>query len=185
MLSGACGENITNIALERGKYMNHVKVSVIIPFHNGIDYVNETMRMIVNQTLKEIEIICVDDGSKDNSLNILNEYAKKDLRFKIISQENSGAGVARNNGLSRAQGEFIIFLDSDDYFELDMFHTTAKIVPHPLRMSVKKKKDAEGFHNRSASHKYYYETICYLLLTSHCKHLHLSLRFPLFHIVFH
>lgn len=97
-----------------------VAISIVMPVYNIEKYLKECLDSILNQTFKDFEIICVDDGSKDNSLNILNEYAKKDLRFKIISQENSGAGVARNNGLSRAQGEFIIFLDSDDYFEPTM-----------------------------------------------------------------
>ncbi len=97
-----------------------VAISIVIPVYNIEKYLKECLDSILNQTFKDFEVICVDDGSKDNSLNILNEYAKKDLRFKIISQENAGAGVARNNGLSKAQGEFIIFLDSDDYFEPTM-----------------------------------------------------------------
>jgi glycosyltransferase involved in cell wall biosynthesis len=77
---------------------------------------------IVNQTLSDIEIICINDGSTDNSLSILQEYAEKDSRFKVISKENEGKGAspARNLGLEMASGEFLLFLDADDFFELDM-----------------------------------------------------------------
>ena len=75
---------------------------------------------IVNQTLKNIEIICVNDSSTDNSLNILNHYAEKDPRIKVVTQPNGGAGAARNRGLSLAAGKYLSFLDSDDFFEPDM-----------------------------------------------------------------
>ena len=97
-----------------------VAISIVIPVYNIEKYLKECLDSILNQTFKDFEVICVDDGSKDNSLNILNEYAKKDLRFKIISQENAGAGAARNNGLKLAQGEYVQFLDADDYFEPTM-----------------------------------------------------------------
>lgn len=97
-----------------------VKISIIMPVYNIEKYLKECLDSILNQTFRDYEIICVDDGSKDNSLNILNEYAKKDSRFKIISQENAGAGAARNNGLKLAQGEYVQFLDADDYFEPTM-----------------------------------------------------------------
>ena len=70
--------------------------------------------------MKDIEIICVDDGSTDKSLDILHEYEQKDERITILTQKNLYAGVARNNGLSIAKGEYLSFLDSDDYFELNM-----------------------------------------------------------------
>ena len=96
------------------------KVSVIIPVYNTEKYLRQCLDSVVNQTLKEIEIICVDDGSTDSSLEILKEYAKKDNRFIILTQENLHAGVARNAGLTVAKGEYVSFLDSDDWFELDM-----------------------------------------------------------------
>ncbi len=96
------------------------KVSIVVPVYNAEKYLNECLDSIINQTLKDIEIICVNDGSKDSSLDILNSYAEKDERFIIISQENQGAGEARNHGMSVATGEYIIFLDSDDFFELNM-----------------------------------------------------------------
>ena len=102
------------------------KVSVIIPVYNVEEYLRECLDSVVNQTLKEIEIICVDDGSTDNSLEILKEYAKKDNRISVLTQENLHAGVARNAGLAVAQGEYLSFLDSDDFFELNMLEETYK-----------------------------------------------------------
>lgn len=78
------------------------------------------MDSIINQTLKDIEIICIDDGSTDKSLEILKEYQQKDSRIQILTQKNLYAGVARNNGLKIAKGKYLSFLDSDDFFELNM-----------------------------------------------------------------
>lgn len=93
------------------------KVSVIIPVYNVENYLKECLDSVINQTLKDIEIICIDDGSTDKSLDILKEYAKKDTRFIVLTQENKGAAIARNKGLDIARGEYVIFLDSDDFFE--------------------------------------------------------------------
>lgn len=92
------------------------KISIIIPVYNTEKYLHECLDSVINQTLKDIEIICIDDGSTDNSYQILQEYADKDSRFVILQQENKGAGRARNNGLKNATGEFVAFLDSDDYY---------------------------------------------------------------------
>ncbi|MDO5824425.1 glycosyltransferase family 2 protein [Methanobrevibacter sp.] len=91
-----------------------IKVSVIIPVYNGEEYLEECLDSIINQTLKDIEIICINDGSTDSSLEILSEYNRKDPRFTIFSQENKGQGAARNKGLDLSQGEFIYFMDADD-----------------------------------------------------------------------
>lgn len=93
------------------------KVSVILPAYNVEDYIEECLDSLLNQTLKEIEIICVDDGSTDGTLDILHQYEKRDGRVKVLQQQNQFAGVARNNGMKYATGEYIIFLDSDDFFE--------------------------------------------------------------------
>ncbi|MCQ2603527.1 MAG: glycosyltransferase [Spirochaetia bacterium] len=90
------------------------KVSVIIPVYNTAEYLPQCLDSVVNQTLQEIEIICVDDGSTDSSLEILREYAKKDNRITVITQENLHAGVARNAGFTVAKGEYVYFMDSDD-----------------------------------------------------------------------
>ena len=93
-----------------------VAVSVIMPVYNSSNFLNRSIDSIQKQTLKDIEIICVDDGSTDDSLNVLNDLKKKYGNIKIVCQENSGPGVARNNGIKNAQGEYIAFLDSDDIY---------------------------------------------------------------------
>lgn len=95
-------------------------VSVIIPVYNAEKYVRETLDCVCNQTLRDIEIICVDDGSTDGSLAILEEYAARDGRFRILQQKNQYAGVARNNGMAIAKGKYLSFLDADDLFLPDM-----------------------------------------------------------------
>lgn len=96
------------------------KVSMIVPVYNVEDYLRECLDSLINQTLKDIEIICIDDKSTDNSLNILKEYASKDDRIIILEQEiNQGQGVARNRALDIAKGEYIMFCDPDDWYELD------------------------------------------------------------------
>ena len=99
--------------------MKQALVSIIIPVYNVEQYLRECLDSVVNQTLSEIEIICINDGSTDASPEILNEYASKDSRIKIISQQNSGLSKARNAALEIASGEYVTFLDSDDYFSLD------------------------------------------------------------------
>lgn len=96
--------------------MTDVKVSVIIPVYNTEQFLEQCLDSVISQTLKEIEIICVDDGSRDGSEKILQRYAAKDERIRIVTQPNSGLGAARNSGLEIATGEYIAFLDSDDWF---------------------------------------------------------------------
>ena len=96
--------------------MNNLKISVIIPVYNVEKYLAECLDSVANQTLKDIEIICVNDGSTDNSLLILKEYASKDSRIKIIDKENEGLGYTRKAGLKIASGNYILFLDSDDKY---------------------------------------------------------------------
>ena len=95
------------------------KVSVIIPVYNAEAYLRQCLDSVVNQTLREIEIVCVDDGSTDGSAAILEEYAAKDVRIKIIKQGNAGVNVARKEGLKLASGEWITFCDADDWIEPD------------------------------------------------------------------
>ena len=101
--------------------MNKVKVSIIIPLYNPEEsLLRKCLDSALNQTLKEIEVLCIDDGSDDTTKDILNEYSKNDSRCKIIPQENSGAGIARNNGIKHSNGEYIVFLDADDWIESEM-----------------------------------------------------------------
>lgn len=97
------------------------KVSIIVPVYNVEKYLEKCLDSLINQTLKDIEIICVNDGSKDNSLNILEEYSKNDNRIIIINQYNAGVSVARNSGIDIAKGEYIGFVDSDDWVDLDFY----------------------------------------------------------------
>lgn len=92
------------------------KVSVIIPVYNVEKYLRECLDSVVNQTLKEIEVICVDDGSTDNSLEILKEYAQKDNRITVVSRENKGVGYTRNQAIKLSKGDFVAFMDPDDYY---------------------------------------------------------------------
>ena len=97
------------------------KVSVIVAVYNVEKYLRQCLDSLVNQTLQDIEILCINDGSTDSSLEILNEYAKNDQRIKIFTKENEGQAVARNFGITQANGEYIAFVDSDDWCELDMY----------------------------------------------------------------
>ena len=124
-----------------------VAISIVIPVYNIEKYLEECLDSLINQTFNDYEVICVNDGSKDNSLNILNEYAKKDSRFKVITQENGGSGSARNNGLSKAQGKYVQFLDGDDYFESEMLEKLYNLAEkHQADVAVcsSRKVDDEG-----------------------------------------
>lgn len=99
---------------------NEPLISVIVPVYNVEKYLGQCLDSIINQTMKDIEIICVDDGSTDGSLDILNSYKEKDDRIIILTQKNLYAGVARNTGLKIAKGKYLSFLDSDDFFDANM-----------------------------------------------------------------
>lgn len=103
--------------MDQGKQVEQPKVSVIIPVYNTDAYVEEAVRSIMNQTLRDIEIILIDDGSTDNSLSVIEKLAREDSRIQYISQTNQGQSVARNTGLEKASGEYIYFMDSDDILE--------------------------------------------------------------------
>lgn len=98
-----------------------VKVSIIIPVYNVERYLTRCLDSLINQTLKDIEIICINDGSTDSSLKILKEYQQKDNRITIIDKENQGQSIARNIGISKSIGEYIGFVDSDDWVDLDFY----------------------------------------------------------------
>lgn len=102
-------------------------ISVIIPVYNVEQYLEECLESVINQTFKDLEIICVNDGSTDNSLSILEKYAQKDKRIKIINKDNGGLSSARNAGLNAATAEFVSFLDSDDYLDITAYE---KINPY-------------------------------------------------------
>ncbi len=97
------------------------KISVIIPIYNVEKYLRRCLDSVLNQTFTDWQAICVNDGSPDNSDKILDEYAKKDSRFKVIHKDNQGVSRARNVGIENAEGEFIHFLDADDWIDADFY----------------------------------------------------------------
>ena len=101
------------------KHFDNPKVSIIVPVYNVEPYIEECLDSLVGQTLKELEIIFIDDGSADNSLKIIQEYAKYDGRFVILTQKREGQGVGRNKCIEIAKGEYIAFVDPDDKIELN------------------------------------------------------------------
>ena len=107
----------------------NIKVSVVIPVYNVEKYIRQCLESVINQTLKDIEIICINDGSKDNTLKILEEYSQKDSRIVLIDKENEGLSAARNQGTELARGEYISYIDSDDWVDthyLEALYNAAK-----------------------------------------------------------
>ena len=103
-----------------------IKISVIVPVYNTSKYLEKCIESILNQSLKEIEVICINDGSIDNSLEILEKFSKQDRRVKVINQINKGLTATRNIGLRLAKGKYIINIDSDDWIEKDYFENIYK-----------------------------------------------------------
>ena len=105
------------------------KVSVVMPIYNADDYIRPAIETVLNQTLTDFEFICVDDGSTDKSLQIVKEYANKDERIKVIEMNHVGISTARNKGFLKTEGEYVIFLDADDFYEstlLEKLYNVAK-----------------------------------------------------------
>lgn len=98
-----------------------IKLSIIIPVYNAEKYLDKCIDSLINQSIKELEFIFVNDGSQDNSYNIINEYGNKDKRIKLMNKENGGQSSARNLGLKYAKGEYVAFLDSDDYVSYEIY----------------------------------------------------------------
>ena len=98
---------------------NHPLVSILVPICNVEKYLDECLSSLQNQTLKDIEIICINDGSTDSSLGITNKYASQDPRFVVINKTNSGYGDSMNRGLEIAKGKYISILESDDFLDAD------------------------------------------------------------------
>ena len=133
-----------------------VKVSVVLPVYNVEPYLRDCMDSIVNQTLTDIEIICVNDGSPDNSLDILNEYAAKDDRISVYDQENGGHAVATNRGIDLATGDYLFLMDSDDVLDLRALELT-------YEKAIEKEVDFVLFKaiNYDDENDRYYETEVY------------------------
>lgn len=103
-------------------------ITVIIPFYNSEKYIKKCLTSVLNQTYKDLEIILVNDGSKDNSRNICKEMMKNDSRIKLLDKENGGVSSARNIGIKKATGDFITFVDSDDELEIDLYEKMVKSI---------------------------------------------------------
>ena len=110
-----------------------VKVSVVVPVYNVENFLRECLDTIINQSLKDIEIICVNDGSTDSSLDILYEYQEKDDRISVFSQENGGHAVATNVGMKKATGKYLFLMDSDDILELNALEDTYNLAEEYLK----------------------------------------------------
>ena len=110
--------------------MQDIKISVIMPIYNAAEYIRETVGFVQKQTLKDIEIICVDDGSEDGTAEVLEKIAAEDARVKVIKAEHSTAGNARNQGMEIAVGKYFSFLDADDIFEADMLEQAYEKAEH-------------------------------------------------------
>ena len=112
----------------------NVKVSVVMPIYNAVEYLTEAIDCVLGQTLREIELICVDDGSTDGSFELIKEKQTEDKRIRIVTENNAGPSVARNKGLARARGEYVAFLDADDFLE-------PTFLERLYSLSIKKKLD--------------------------------------------
>ena len=118
---------------------NNIKVSVVMPIYNAAEYLSAAVTSVLSQTLTELELICVDDGSTDDSLSIVRDMQNFDDRIRILTENNAGPSIARNKGMLRARGEFIIFLDADDFYESTLLESLYEIaVKDELDMAVAK-----------------------------------------------
>ena len=108
--------------------MDNALISIIIPVYNAADFLERSVGSVRDQTYRNLEIIAVDDGSKDDSLKILQGFAREDSRIRVISKENGGSSSARNAGLKEATGDYIGFIDADDHIEPDMYENLAGIL---------------------------------------------------------
>ena len=134
------------------------KVSVVIPVYNNQIYVRECVESAINQTLKDIEIICVDDGSTDGSPAVLDEYAAKDSRVKVIHKENAGYGVSMNTGMDKATGEYFAILESDDYIQENMLENLYNLCEKNNLDFVK--ADYRVFVGENKDRQFEYMTTC-------------------------
>lgn len=149
-----------------------IKVSVILPVYNIENYVSKCIDSVINQTLKDIEIICINDCSSDSSKDIVLEYAKKDKRIKLINhEENQGLGFARNTGIINSQSDYLVFIDPDDYvsynFVEELYNTAVKynadivFTNNIYTVNEKSGKIKPFYHNRLKKWKKYYKDICF------------------------
>lgn len=130
-----------------------IKYSFIVPVYNTKKYLKKCLDSLIKQTFKDFEIIIVNDGSTDESLEIIEKYENKYSNIKVINQQNQGLSMARNNGVSKASGEYIIFVDSDDYVEKDLLKQIDKNIGNVDVLRFQIFTEDEDYNNR----KEYYE----------------------------
>ena len=157
-------------------------ISVIIPVYNVEKYIAECLESLINQTFKDLEILCIDDCGQDSSLNIIKQYAEKDGRIKIINlEQNSGQGAARNIGIKNASGRYVSFIDPDDFLDLTAYEKAYEALEKTGLDSVwfkikeycdekKKAIDNRNFRNYSEGIiNITQENICMFLMGAHNK----------------
>ncbi len=147
-----------------------LKISVIVPVYNVEDYLHQCMDSIISQSFKNLEIICVNDGSTDRSYSILEEYKAKDHRIILVNQRNQGVSSARNRGIELSTGEYISFVDPDDYLEKDAFKIASsnlengdidilswgyKPFPNPSAWHVNASSPANGVYKNDSVNAYF------------------------------
>lgn len=120
-------------------YVNGL-ISVIVPVYNGEYHISKCIESVLEQTYSKWELIIIDDGSEDSTQKIINQFAERDKRIKYYFQKNQGAGMARNNGIARASGDYIVFLDSDDYIDENYFQLLSKHKEDVVFIDVLQKK---------------------------------------------
>ena len=129
--------------------MNDFLISVIVPVYNREMYLERCVRSIMNQTYQNLEILLVDDGSTDGSGEICERLAKEDKRIRVFHKENGGSSSARNLGIREAKGEYLGFIDSDDYIELDMYELlSVAVVKYKVTMAQVSRDEVDEEGNR-------------------------------------
>lgn len=136
------------------KSENHIKISVLMPIYNASTYLRQSLGSVISQTLTDIEIICINDGSTDNSLEIIREYAEKDSRIVIIDKPNSGYGDSMNHGLDIAKGKYIAILEPDDWYETSMLKTLYDLATQNNLDVIK--SDFYQYSNQTKQNKQYH-----------------------------
>ena len=134
-----------------------MKISAIVPVYNTEKYVSRCIESIIEQTFADWELILVDDGSSDGSLNILRKYENEDPRIKVICQENAGPGIARNTGIKYASGEYIVFVDSDDRISNDYFEKLSRETADVVFIDIDQVD--EDYHVISQEHMSTYKSL--------------------------
>lgn len=163
------------------------KISIIIPVYNTEKYIDRCLESVTNQTYKNLEIIIVNDGSKDNALSKCEEWSKKDSRIKVLSKENGGLSSARNFGIIHSTGDYIGFVDSDDFISYDMYETLYNMIEKNdvdvSRVEYKEVNEYKKYKNKKnrrskvfrgqneildAFLKYRFESVCVSLYKREC-----------------